>query len=61
MPDKFIEESLPTNFPPNYPYIVSPYDGKLQSQLLPIECDAVGSSIRITNTSDRPITLNKKA
>ena len=24
MPDKFVEQSLPANFPPNSPYIVSP-------------------------------------
>ena len=59
MPDDFIEQSLPANFPPNSPYIVSPYDGKLQSQLLPVECEAMGRSIRIVNTSNNLVTLEK--
>ena len=41
MPDDFIEQSLPANFPSNSPYIVSSYDGKLQSELLPVECEAM--------------------
>ena len=61
MPGDYIEENLPTNFKPNSPYIVSPFDGKLQSQLLPIECDAVGQKIRITNTSEKPVNLEKKS
>ena len=52
MPSDYIEENLPTNFKPNSPYLVPPIDSKLQSQLLPIECDAVGQKIRITNTSE---------
>ena len=60
MPDDFIEQSLPANFPPNSPYIVSPYDRKLQSQLLPVECEAVGRSIRIVKTSNNPVTLKKQ-
>ena len=61
MPDEYIEENLPNHFQPNYPCLVSPFDDKLQSQLLPIECDAVGRAIRIINTSDKPIILKKRS
>ena len=61
MPGDYIEENLPTNFKPNSPYIVSPFDGKLQSQLLPIEYDAAGQKNRITNTSEKPENLEKKS
>ena len=61
MPGDYIEENLPTNFKPNSPYIVSPFDGKLQSQLLPIECDTVGQKIRIANTSEKSVNLEKKS
>ena len=52
--------SLPANFPPNSPYTVSPYDEKLQSELLPVKCEAMERSIRIVNTSNNPVTLKKK-
>ena len=60
MPDDFIEQSLPANFPTNSLYIVSSYGGKFQSQLLPVECEAVERSIRIVNISNNPVTLKKQ-
>ena len=61
MPSDYIAENLPTNFKPNSPYIVSPSDSKLQFQLLPIEYDVVGQKIRITNTSEKLVNLEKKS
>ena len=61
MPNEYLEENLPNHFQTNYPCLVSPFDQKLRSQLLPIECDAVGRAIRIKNTSNEPIVLKKKS
>ena len=59
LPDEYIEENLPDRFPENSSYIVAPY--KLDTSLPPTECDAVGQTIRIINTSKDPIILPNKS
>ena len=58
-PSDCMDISVPSHFPPNHAFMVSPHSDKIASETLFQEVEAVGHNIKLRNFSSEPIILEK--